>query len=259
MAGFSRRFDASYRDAHAKVQSNLIGSPFIVRSQTCDLVDNTGFFVRYAKLNGGMFVDCCIHDIDLSLWFLGDVKPKAVWAVGTISHHPELKELNDVDNGVGIVEYWGGKITYSYWYSNLLMLFPSFNKHTTHHSTKQLTHPSSRTQAHGHDVSTEIIGTRGKLNINLVPRLNNVTIAESTGIRHEVQPEYWERFEDAFATEANEFMSAVLDDTPVPVKLEEGLISLKIGWALQEALLSGERILFDEEGERVSGRGGAKL
>lgn len=60
MAGFSRRFDASYRDAKAKVVANEIGDPFIIRSQTCDLVDNTGFFVRYAAKNGGMFVDCCI-------------------------------------------------------------------------------------------------------------------------------------------------------------------------------------------------------
>jgi myo-inositol 2-dehydrogenase/D-chiro-inositol 1-dehydrogenase len=231
MAGFSRRFDASYRNAKAKIISDAIGEPFIVRSQTCDLVDNTGFFIRYAAKNGGMFVDCCIHDIDLSLYYFGDVKPKAVWAVGTISHHPELKYLDDVDNGVGVVEYYGGKIAYFY---------------------------CSRTQAHGHDVCTEITGTKGKVMVNLDPRLNNVTMAQTSGINHEVQPEYWERFEDAFATEANEFVASIIDDTPVPLKLELGLMSLKIGWALQEALLSGERIGFDEQGNQLDGRS-AKL
>jgi myo-inositol 2-dehydrogenase/D-chiro-inositol 1-dehydrogenase len=58
MAGYSRRFDASYRDAKAKVDAGTIGKPFLVRSQTCDLVDETGFFVRYAAKNGGVFVDC---------------------------------------------------------------------------------------------------------------------------------------------------------------------------------------------------------
>jgi myo-inositol 2-dehydrogenase/D-chiro-inositol 1-dehydrogenase len=180
--------------------------------------------VRYAAKNGGMFVDCCIHDIDLSLYYFGPVKPKAVWAVGTIAHHPELKALDDVDNGVGVVEYWGGKIAYFY---------------------------CSRTMAHGHDVCTEIVGTDGKIMVNLVPRLDNVTTAEKGGIRHQVQPEYWERFEDAFATEANEFVASIVDDTPVPLKLELGLMSLKIGWALQDALLSGKRIRFDEEGNRL--------
>jgi len=115
MAGYSRRFDASYRDAYAKMENGDIGRPFIVRSQTCDLRDDTGFFVRYAARNGGIFVDCCIHDIYLSLYFFGaDTIPKSAWAVGTLQHHPELKELNDVDNGVGVVEYWGGKLAYFY-------------------------------------------------------------------------------------------------------------------------------------------------
>lgn len=32
----------------------------MVRSQTCNLLDHTRFFVRYTKLNGGMFIDCCM-------------------------------------------------------------------------------------------------------------------------------------------------------------------------------------------------------
>ena len=62
MAAFSRRFDASYRDAAEKVlQERRIGKPFMVRSQTCDLLDTTGFFVKYATRNGGIFVDCVRH------------------------------------------------------------------------------------------------------------------------------------------------------------------------------------------------------
>jgi len=51
MAGFSRRFDASYRDAKTKIVDNAIGKAFLVRSQTCDLLDQTGFFVKYASRN----------------------------------------------------------------------------------------------------------------------------------------------------------------------------------------------------------------
>lgn len=59
MAAFSRRFDASYRDAAKKIlEDGVIGKPFMVRSQTGDLLDTTGFFVRYATRNGGIFVDC---------------------------------------------------------------------------------------------------------------------------------------------------------------------------------------------------------
>jgi myo-inositol 2-dehydrogenase / D-chiro-inositol 1-dehydrogenase len=225
MAGFSRRFDASYRDAKDKItNNNAIGKPFVVRSNTCDLLDTTGFFVKYAKRNGGIFVDCAIHDIDLSLWYLDNPIPKAAYAVGTLQHHPELAESKDVDNGVGIVEYWGGKIAYFY---------------------------CSRTQAHGHDVCTEITGTEGKVMVNVIPKANNVVIADNLGIRHEVQPEYWQRFEDAFALEANEFVESVLKDKPVPLPLETGMMVMKIGRALQDSLLSGDRIQFNEKGERL--------
>ena len=225
MAGFSRRFDVSYRDAKDKIANqNVIGKPFLVRSQTADLLDHTGFFIRYAARNGGIFVDCAIHDIDLSLWFLDNPIPKAAWAVGSLQHHPELKELKDVDNGVGIVEYWGGKMAYFM---------------------------CSRTQAHGHDVCTEITGTDGKVMVNVIPKSNNVVVADKLGMRHEVQPEYWQRFEDAFATEANEFVEAVLEDKPVPLPLSSGMMVMKIGWALQDALLTGERIQFDEKGNRL--------
>ncbi|GAD98694.1 predicted protein [Paecilomyces variotii No. 5] len=225
MAGFSRRFDESYRDAARKIAEKAIGEPFLVRSNTCDLLDETGFFVRYASRNGGIFVDCAIHDIDLSLWYLGNPIPKTCWAVGTLQHHPELKQFNDVDNAVGVVEYWGGKIAYFY---------------------------CSRTQSHGHDVTAEITGTQGKLSVNLVPRQNNVTVADKLGIRHEVQPEYWQRFEHAFALEANEFVESVLMDKPVPLPLETGMMVMKIGRALQDALLSGQVIRFNDAGERLN-------
>ncbi|KAI3009019.1 hypothetical protein CBS147346_2454 [Aspergillus niger] len=226
MAGFSRRFDASYRDASQKIfDQKAIGSPFLVRSNTCDLKDETGFFVRYASRNGGIFVDCAIHDIDLSLWFLDNPTPKACWAAGTLQHHPELKDLADVDNAVGVVEFWGGKIAYFY---------------------------CSRTQAHGHDVCTEITGTEGKVMVNVIPRQNNIVLADKLGMRHEVQPEYWERFENAFAVEANEFVTAVLKDTEVPLPLERGIMVMKIGQALQRALLSGEVVRFNENGERLN-------
>ncbi|KAJ4364195.1 hypothetical protein N0V83_009651 [Neocucurbitaria cava] len=225
MAGFSRRFDKSYRNAAAKVlDEGAIGEPFLVRSNTCDLKDETGFFVRYASRNGGIFVDCAIHDIDLALWYLGNPIPQACWATGTLKHHPELKQYNDVDNAVGVVEFRGGKIAYFY---------------------------CSRTQAHGHDVCTEITGTDGKIMVNVVPRQDNIVVADKQGMRHEVQPEYWQRFEDAFALEANEFVEAVLKDKPVPLPLESGLRVMEIGRALQQALISGQVSRFDAEGKLI--------
>lgn len=111
MCGFSRRFDASYRDAFQKVQDGSIGRPSVFRSQTCDKLDPTGFFIEYAQYSGGIFVDCSIHDIDLALWFFGEESVvKSVSAVGITAVSPELRKYDDRDNALGILEFHDGKI-----------------------------------------------------------------------------------------------------------------------------------------------------
>ncbi|KAI9163569.1 scyllo-inositol 2-dehydrogenase (NAD(+)) [Paramyrothecium foliicola] len=225
LCGFSRRFDASYRDAFNRMDSGAIGRPSVFRSQTCDKLDPSGFFVAYAEFSGGIFVDCNIHDIDLALWYFGqDSIVKSVVATGICAVQPELRKHKDVDNGVGIVEFWGGKVAYFY---------------------------SSRMMAAGQHDMTEIIGTEGKLSVNASPTGTLVEMHESTGVRREIPPDYYGRFEHAFVTEANEFTAACLDNNKLPFKLSGAVQAVKIGCALQESLNSGGKINFDETGRRL--------
>ncbi|CAN9404578.1 unnamed protein product [Alternaria alternata] len=142
MCGFSRRFDASYVNAYNMTLNGDIGRPTILRSQTCDKYDPSGFFVAYAEFSGGIFVDCNIHDIDLALWYFSAESKdktlpvvKSVMAVGVTALEPDLAKHGDVDNGVGVVEFHSGQIAYFY---------------------------SSRMNAPGQHDMTEIIGTKGK-------------------------------------------------------------------------------------------------
>lgn len=225
MCGFSRRFDASYRDAWNRMDNGLIGRASILRSQTCDKLDPSGFFVAYAEFSGGIFVDCNIHDIDLALWFFGQESAvKSVAAFGITAVQPELRKHKDVDNGVGVVEFWGGRLAYFY---------------------------SSRMMAAGQHDMTEVIGTEGKLAVNANPTGQLVEIWESNGVRREIPQDYYGRFEYAFVTEANEFTAAVLDNKELPFKLSGAVQAVQIGCALQESLNTGEKIYFDEAGQRV--------
>lgn len=232
ICGFSRRFDSSYRDAYQKTRSGLIGRPAVFRSQTVDKLDPTGFFVAYAEFSGGIFVDCSIHDIDLALWFYGeDSIVKSVSAVGITAVSPELRKHNDRDNAVGIIEFYGGKIA---------QLF------------------CSRMAAAGQEDITEIMGTEGKLAINMKPQKNLVEIYEPSGIRRETGATYYDRFRDAFITEANEFTASCLDNTEPPLRLEGAVNAVKIGCALQESLITGKKIEFDEIGRRITPQEGVK-
>jgi predicted dehydrogenase len=225
MCGFSRRFDASYRDAYEKMQQGLIGRPAVVRSQTCDKHDPSGFFVEYAAFSGGVFVDMSVHDIDLTLWFFGeDVIPKTISAYGIRAVQPALAKHNDFDNAVGVVEFWGRKIAHYY---------------------------CSRMMAHGQEDTTEVIGTEGKVSINTNPQSNLVNLYHSGGITREVPGTYYGRFEMAFVQEANEFTESCLDNKALPLRLSGAIKAVEIGAALQEALVSGKQIRFNEIGQRI--------
>ncbi|KAI0102105.1 NAD(P)-binding protein [Nemania sp. FL0031] len=225
MCGFSRRFDSSYRDAYEKAEAGVIGRPTIIRSQTCDKYDPSGFFVQYAAHSGGCFSDMSVHDIDLTLWFFGeDIAVKSVSAAGVVAVAPGLKQHDDFDNAVGIVEFHGGRVAYYY---------------------------CSRMMAHGQEDTTEIIGTSGKLTVNGNPQANFVNTYTEKGIIREVPPHYYGRFEYAFVAESNEFTDAALDDTKLPFKMTSALRAVEIGSYLQEALRSGKKLYFDEFGNRI--------
>lgn len=226
MCAFSRRFDASYRQAHSLISSGSHGPPVVFRSQTGDLHDTTGNFVRYAKTSGGIFVDCSIHDIDLMLWFLGEHrKLKSIQAVGVTAVHPELNAMNDRDNAVATLEFDGGKIASLY---------------------------CSRMMAAGQEDATEVICERGSFRVNMEGRKDHIEIHDSHGARRELPQHYYERFREAFVTEASEFTMSCLDDVPVPISLESSVRAIEIAEALQRSLVSRKKIFFDKKGQEVS-------
>jgi len=219
MCGFSRRFDASYREAHERMVSGQHGRPVVFRSQTADALDTTGTFVQYAKTSGGIFLDCSIHDIDLMLWFLGEnTNVKSLQAVGVTAVHAGLDSSKDRDNAIATVEFDGGKIA---------TLF------------------CSRMMAAGQEDTTEIICEKGSLRVNMQVRKNHVEIHDAQGARRDLPKHYYERFREAFLTEANEFTACCLDNTPPPIPLASSVKAVMIGSALQRSLTSGEKIIFD--------------
>jgi len=229
MCGFSRRFDTSYVNAYNLTKTGSIGRPTILRSQTCDKYDPSGFFVQYAQFSGGIFVDCNIHDIDLALWFFSAgtaqlPRVKSVVAFGVTALEPDLAKHGDVDNGVGVVEFYDGQIAYFY---------------------------SSRMNPPGQHDMTEIIGTTGKLSVNANPSTGLLESHLATGIHRDIPQNYYERFEHAFVEEARQFTDAVLENKAVPIDLESSMEAVRIGVALQDSVRSGVKISFDKEGRRV--------
>ena len=227
MTAFSRRFDASYMDAKAAIESGRIGDPVVLRCENRDKYDSSDGMKAYLSANPGIFVDSAVHDIDLCLSFLGeDIRPKSCYATGSISLHKHLEQIQDVDNAVGIVEWYprkaGGTPPISY-------------------------HYCSRIMQHGFDNPTEIVGTRGALKINQHPRSNLIDIADENGISNSVMPDYYGRYERAFVTELDSFAQCVLDEKALPYELSSAVKGMKVAQALQKSLVTGQTVFLDEE------------
>ena len=212
MVGFMRRFDPSYARAHADIEAGAIGRPFLVRSQTCDKYDPDGFFIRFAPTSGGIFMDCSVHDIDIARWMLGNPKATRAFATGTIALHPPLADFGDVDNGLAIVEFEGGARALFY---------------------------ASRTMAHGHETTTEVIGTAGAISVGVGAHRDRVQIRDAQGVHHGVLLDFFERFGAAFEHELNAFVAACTGSA-ASGSLADATEATRIGQAITRSLHSGQ-------------------
>lgn len=212
MVGFERRFDPDFVRAHEAIARGELGRPFLVRSQTCDMNDPNGFFVRFSPTSGGIFNDCCVHDIDLARWMLGNPKALKVFASGTIALHPGLAQHNDVDNAMAIVEFEGGARAMLY---------------------------ASRTMPHGHETTLEVIGTEGTMQVGFGAHADASTFRSARGIQHRALPDFYARFESAFQREMNAFVMACQGRGELPATLADATEATRIAQALARSFMTG--------------------
>ena len=56
--------------------------------------------IKYLRISGGIFHDCCVHDVDLICWIVGE-SPHTVFCLAH-AFDSEIRAINDVDT-VGVV------------------------------------------------------------------------------------------------------------------------------------------------------------
>lgn len=193
--GFVRRFDASYRHAKQKIEEGAIGRICRVHSQTVDKDTIAAFQIKNMKSSGGIFHDMNVHDIDLVRWLTGS-EIRNVYALGGAFKYPEFAEIGDADQVFTTCTMADGSIA---------------------------TIGSSRIAAHGHDTYTEINGTLGTLIIGRPAPRYNVEILDGHGVRRESVQTFWERFEDAFYRQIDDFVQCVLERRPTATTLDDAI------------------------------------
>jgi myo-inositol 2-dehydrogenase/D-chiro-inositol 1-dehydrogenase len=86
------------------MQSGAIGTASVLRSQTCDKLDPSGFFVAYALDGCDAYCRNGLHFTSVAEEPEGQVDV----VDGAVDEH------NDRDNAVGLVEFYDGRMAYFY-------------------------------------------------------------------------------------------------------------------------------------------------
>jgi len=198
--GFMRRFDPGYAAAMARLHNGEIGTPIVFKATSRDPFRPSLEFLNPAK-SGGLFLDMGIHDFDLARWYMGDVEE--VYSIGNILAYPEMKSINDIDNAMVSLSFETGSI-----------------------GSVDL----SRSAIYGYDIRTEILGTKGTIQIGYL-RETPITVLKKEGISHDTVPNFMERFEKSYILQLKDFIDKAFNQQEPSVTIHDGELALVIGHA----------------------------
>ena len=207
--GFMRRFDKAYAAAKKKIDEGVIGTPVIFKSSSKDQLPPPIDYLRPAN-SGGLFIDMGIHDFDLARWYMGDVK--SAFSVGNAIAFPEIAKVGDAENALTSLTFSSGAI-------GMISL--------------------SRIGIYGYAIHTEIVGTKGTLQIGY-DRETAILVMTKDTIAHDTVPGFYERFEQAYLTQLNDFVGNLRDGKPAPIVCDDGIAAQRIALAATRSLHSGK-------------------
>lgn len=207
--GFQRRFDPGLRQAYERIQRGDLGSLYSVRLTS---LDHRPPPERYIPTRGSVYRDLHVHDFDLARWITGE-EVEWVFAHGEFrTSYDYLARLNDPD-------------------VTAMML----------RSTSGVTVSISGAQhnAIGHDVRTEIFGSRDNLAIGFDERLALHRFPEGpVHVPIKTYDGFLDRFHDAFLAETSHFLDMLAGRVGNPCPAAAAIEALRIAAAAE---LSAER------------------
>ncbi|WP_025762133.1 inositol 2-dehydrogenase [Dyadobacter tibetensis] len=221
MLGFNRRFDTNFMKIRQTVASNGIGQPHILRITSRDPAPPP---LSYLKISGGIFLDMSIHDFDMARYIVGS-EVTEVFVKGDALIHPEIKDFGDIDTAIIVLTFENGAIGVI---------------------------DNSRKAVYGYDQRLEIFGSQGmaKAENNT---LHNTQLFTEAGIQSALPQHFFlERYEQAYRTCMQAFITSILNGCPSPVDAHDGLMATAIGIAAMKSLKEGRTIRMEEILGKVS-------
>ncbi len=200
--GFQRRFDPAYVEARRLIESGQIGEIHTISMRSHDPEPASEEFIASS---GGMFSDLSIHDLD-ALRFLTDQEASEVYCQGTARGFPMYAKYDDYANAVAIITLTDGTPVTLTW---------------------------TRHDPLGHDVRTEIFGSRDSVAIGLGPRMPLRSL--EPGVPPPPGPPwtiFLDRWDEGYHDELLAFVEVAHGRRPSPCTARDGVEALRLAQAL---------------------------
>ena len=213
--GFNRRFDHNFEAVRAAVADGKIGDVHIVKITSRDPDAPP---LEYVRVSGGMFLDMTIHDFDMVRYLSGsDVEE--IYANGTCLVNPAIKDEGDIDTAIITMKLTNGALAVI---------------------------DNSRKADYGYDQRAEVFGSKGQVAVTNDAG-STAVISTNAGVTGE-KPLYFflERYMASFSKEVSLFVQACLNDTAVPVDINDGLQPVLIAKAAKRSLDEGRPVKLAE-------------
>jgi len=203
--GFNRRFDPSFSRIHQEIRGGRFG---LVEVLSITSRDPSPPPVDYVKRSGGLFRDMMIHDLDMTIWLLGEM-PIEVFASGECHIDPDIEEAGDVDTATVTMRAPSGTLC-------------------------QIT--NSRRCAYGYDQRVEAFCAHGMIRADNESE-TRVEVGTREGfVREPAHPFFLERYGEAYRRELAAFADALEGADTSLATGEEALQSLALADAAERSL-----------------------
>lgn len=213
--GFNRRFDTNYARVRRAITDGEIGSPHMVHITSRDPSPPT---LDYVKSSGGIWLDCSIHDLDMSRFLIGD-EVEEVYALGAVNIDQAIKQYGDIDTSIITLRFKNGVIG---------------------------TVDNSRKAVYGYDQRCEVLGSGGSIHINNNYN-NSAVISDSKAVKRDLPLHFFmERYTESFINEMDQFCDAVLNEKPVPCTGLDGRAPVVIALAAKKSYVEKRPVRISE-------------
>lgn len=207
--GFQRRYDAAHQEARRQIDAGELGRLEGFRAVNRDTRPPA---LEFLKGSGGIFVDLGIHDLDSARFFIGEVEE--VHAIGGAISDPALAEHGLFDTAVATLRFASGAVG---------------------------TIECALNSVWGYDIRTEVIGSRGRVTIDMDSR-HLLKRYESRGIIQDRPRDFSQSYLAAYSDELEAFAFNILGGHAVAPDVIDGRESMRLALAAQQSLETGQTV-----------------